>query len=154
MERLLRTLRTQVVLALLRPYTRVRLPWLARRLNVPEPEVEALLVGLILDGKVRGRIDQVNRLLLLRGHAGGGGAGGAGGGGGGGVGAGAHAGPFGGRALGGHGAAAGGGGAGGAQGGKHAAVEAWVTQLGELGKALMRKAAAASDHGGGMGPFG
>ncbi|GKF79013.1 COP9 signalosome complex subunit 2, partial [Tanacetum coccineum] len=32
-------------------------------LNVPEADVEQLLVSLILDNRVQGHIDQVNRLL-------------------------------------------------------------------------------------------
>jgi hypothetical protein len=39
-------------------------------LNVPTEDVEDLLVGLILDGKVKGKIDQVGgRLELDRGCA-------------------------------------------------------------------------------------
>jgi hypothetical protein len=54
-----KTKRTKVLLRLIRPYTRVRLPFLAAQLNAPLGDVESLLVGLILDGKVDGRIDQV-----------------------------------------------------------------------------------------------
>jgi hypothetical protein len=35
-------------------------------LNISSEAVEDLLVGLILDGKVEGQIDQVNQLLLLK----------------------------------------------------------------------------------------
>ena len=49
----------KVLLRLIRPYTRVRLPFLAARLNAPMEEVERLLVSLVLDGRVEGRIDQV-----------------------------------------------------------------------------------------------
>lgn len=34
-----------------------------QELNVPEKDVEQLLVSLILDNRVQGHIDQVNRLL-------------------------------------------------------------------------------------------
>lgn len=34
-----------------------------QELNVPEADVEQLLVSLILDNRVQGHIDQVNRLL-------------------------------------------------------------------------------------------
>jgi len=34
-------------------------------LNVPEDEVERLAVSLILDNRIKGRIDQVNRLIVL-----------------------------------------------------------------------------------------
>lgn len=34
-----------------------------QELNVPEKDVEQLLVSLILDNRIHGHIDQVNRLL-------------------------------------------------------------------------------------------
>lgn len=34
-----------------------------QELNVPEKDVEELLVSLILDNRITGHIDQVNRLL-------------------------------------------------------------------------------------------
>lgn len=34
-----------------------------QELNVPEEDVEQLLVSLILDNRIQGHIDQVNRLL-------------------------------------------------------------------------------------------
>ena len=43
------------------PFGRV---WV-QELNIPEPEVENLLVSLILDNRVHGHIDQVNQLLEL-----------------------------------------------------------------------------------------
>ena len=49
----------KVLLRLIAPYTRVKLPFLAARLNAPLPEVERLLVSLILDGKIQGSLDQV-----------------------------------------------------------------------------------------------
>lgn len=60
-----RTLRTQVVLRNIGPYTRVRLARIARDLNdIPVADVEGLLVSLILEGKVDGRIDQVRGILV------------------------------------------------------------------------------------------
>ncbi len=73
-EDLLRNVRTQVLLRLITPYTRVRIATIAGELGVAEREVEALLVSLILDGKVDGHIDQVNGLLELRGSGAGAGA--------------------------------------------------------------------------------
>eukprot|EP00958_Prasinococcus_capsulatus_P011563 scaffold1146_cov399-Prasinococcus_capsulatus_cf.AAC.52 len=64
-EDLLRNIRTQVLLKLIKPYTRIRIPFIANGLNIPEGDVEALLVGLILDNKISGHIDQVNQLLEL-----------------------------------------------------------------------------------------
>jgi len=62
---LLRNIRTQVLLKILTPYTRIRIPFLAQELNIIAKDVEELLVSLILDSKIRGRIDQVNQLLEL-----------------------------------------------------------------------------------------
>lgn len=41
------------------PYTRIRIPFISQKLNIPEADVEQLLVALILDNKIHGRIDQV-----------------------------------------------------------------------------------------------
>lgn len=49
----------QVLLKIIQPYTRVRIPFIAQKLNIPAPDVEQLLVTLILDGRVAGHIDQV-----------------------------------------------------------------------------------------------
>jgi COP9 signalosome complex subunit 2 len=62
---LLRNIRTQVLLKILTPYTKIRVPFLALELNITAKEVEDLMVSLILDNKIRGRIDQVNQLLEL-----------------------------------------------------------------------------------------
>ncbi len=51
--------RAQVLLRIIQPYTRVRIPFIAAKLNIPEPDVEQLMVSLILDGRVQGHIDQV-----------------------------------------------------------------------------------------------
>lgn len=75
-EDLLRTIRTQVLRRVIRPYTRISLEAIARELNdIPVTDVESLLVGLILDGSLDGTIDQVTGVLLKkeeRGGAGGG----------------------------------------------------------------------------------
>ncbi|TFK77522.1 PCI-domain-containing protein [Pluteus cervinus] len=62
---LLRSLRTSYLIDLIKPYTRLELSFLARQLNVATEEVEELLIGLILEGKVEGRIDQVGMRLEL-----------------------------------------------------------------------------------------
>ncbi|KAG5517264.1 hypothetical protein RHGRI_037877 [Rhododendron griersonianum] len=62
-EDLLKNVRTQVLLKLIKPYTRIRIPFISKELNVPEKDVEELLVSLILDNRIHGHIDQVNRLL-------------------------------------------------------------------------------------------
>lgn len=66
----------------IRPYTRISLKAISKALNgIPIVDVESLLVGLILDGKAKGRIDQVNGVLIKeveRGVQGGGGGSGGG----------------------------------------------------------------------------
>lgn len=81
---LLRSLRTYYLIDLIKPYTRLELSFLAKvgesqaqqrlfvlraafiqQLNVEIHEVEDLLIGLILEGKVDGRIDQVGMKLEL-----------------------------------------------------------------------------------------
>ncbi|CAI7824654.1 unnamed protein product, partial [Closterium sp. NIES-53] len=115
-EDLLKNIRTQVLLRLIKPYTRIRIPFVSKvslacpswalrgpfvipfaksnspflspspcssspspsvasppppsydghqELNIPEKDVEQLLVSLILDNRVHGHIDQVNQLLEL-----------------------------------------------------------------------------------------
>ncbi|KAN0038719.1 hypothetical protein ACTA71_000905 [Dictyostelium dimigraforme] len=64
-EDLLRNIRTQVLLKLLKPYTRIRISFISKELNIPSSDVESLLVSLILDNKIRGSIDQVNQQLEL-----------------------------------------------------------------------------------------
>jgi len=63
---ILRKIRTKVLIELIRPYTRVTVPFIAKQLNISAAEVQELLVFLILDHQVNGRIDQVNQLLILR----------------------------------------------------------------------------------------
>mmetsp|Transcript_80248 Transcript_80248/g.240369 ORF Transcript_80248/g.240369 Transcript_80248/m.240369 type:complete len:145 (-) Transcript_80248:454-888(-) len=64
-EDLLKNIRTQVLLKVITPYTRIRIPFIAQELNISAGEVEQLLVALILDGQVDGHIDQLDQLLLL-----------------------------------------------------------------------------------------
>ena len=64
-EDLLKNIRTQVVMKLIRPYTRVKIPFISQELNIPPKDVEALMVALILDGRVDAKIDQVNQVLHI-----------------------------------------------------------------------------------------
>ncbi|XP_048513810.1 COP9 signalosome complex subunit 2 isoform X1 [Athalia rosae] len=64
-EDLLRNIRTQVLIKLIKPYTRIHIPFISKELNIDASEVESLLVSCILDSTVRGRIDQVNQVLEL-----------------------------------------------------------------------------------------
>ena len=68
---LLRTIRTQVLIKVIGPYERISLKAIARELNgIPTEDVESLLVALILDGRLKGRIDQVDGVLLKNPEAG------------------------------------------------------------------------------------
>jgi len=62
---LLSTTRKTVLCNILRPYTHVHIHYLSTQLNIPKEDVEQLLVSLILDGKLSGKIDQVDGILLL-----------------------------------------------------------------------------------------
>ncbi|XP_031551892.1 COP9 signalosome complex subunit 2-like [Actinia tenebrosa] len=64
-EDLLRNIRTQVLIKLIKPYTRIHIPFISKELNIDRDEVESLLVSCILDNTIHGRIDQVNQLLEL-----------------------------------------------------------------------------------------
>lgn len=64
-EDLLRNIRTQVLIKLIKPYTRIHIPFISQELNIDVVEVENLLVSCILDNTVHGRIDQVHQLLEL-----------------------------------------------------------------------------------------
>ena len=61
-EDLLKNIRTQVVLNIVQPYTRIRIPFISKHLNIPEGDVEQLLVSLILDNRIHGHIDQVSQM--------------------------------------------------------------------------------------------
>ena len=62
-EDLLQKIRTQVLLSLIQPYTKIGIPFIAGYLKIPDKDVEALLVSLILDNRITGSIDQVGQLL-------------------------------------------------------------------------------------------
>lgn len=64
-EDLLRNIRTQVLVKLIRPYTRIAINFISNELNIEPAEVEGLLVSCILDNTIQGRIDQVNQVLEL-----------------------------------------------------------------------------------------
>ncbi|KAM3960909.1 COP9 signalosome complex subunit 2 alien [Aphomia sociella] len=68
-EDLLRNIRTQVLIKLIGPYTRIHIPFISKELNIDEKEVENLLVTCILDNTISGRIDQVNSVLELQSSA-------------------------------------------------------------------------------------
>lgn len=72
-EDLLRTIRTQVLRRLIRPYKRISLAAIATALNdITVKEIESLLVGLILDGSLDGSIDLTQGVLVKQAERGGG----------------------------------------------------------------------------------
>eukprot|EP01105_Mastigella_eilhardi_P007480 TRINITY_DN18915_c0_g1_i1.p1 TRINITY_DN18915_c0_g1~~TRINITY_DN18915_c0_g1_i1.p1 ORF type:complete len:469 (+),score=165.03 TRINITY_DN18915_c0_g1_i1:71-1408(+) len=62
---LLRNVRSHVMLKIIKPYSRLHLPFISKEVGVPDDECERLLVTLILDGKVRGHIDQINKIVII-----------------------------------------------------------------------------------------
>uniref|UniRef100_A0A914CW47 COP9 signalosome complex subunit 2 n=1 Tax=Acrobeloides nanus TaxID=290746 RepID=A0A914CW47_9BILA len=63
-EELLSNIRTQVLLRIIRPYTRIKLDYLAQELKIPKDEVVRLLVEIILNESVALKIDQMNETLV------------------------------------------------------------------------------------------
>ncbi|TYZ64432.1 hypothetical protein PybrP1_008300 [[Pythium] brassicae (nom. inval.)] len=65
-DRLLRTIRSKVLLKIVKPYRKMDTTYIARELNgISLAEVESLLSALVLDQKIEARIDQVNHTLVL-----------------------------------------------------------------------------------------
>ncbi|VDO04886.1 unnamed protein product [Rodentolepis nana] len=64
---LVRNFRTEMLTRLLRPYSRVRLSFVAKSLDIGlgPKEVENLLVECILDGNLKAYIDQAEQVLIL-----------------------------------------------------------------------------------------
>jgi hypothetical protein len=65
LDSILTHVRSQTLRDLIRPYRTVRLRFLADKLMIDEAAVQALLMRLILDEKVHGKIDQINGILDL-----------------------------------------------------------------------------------------
>lgn len=53
-----RNMRTKAVVKLIAPYTRMKLTWIARQLKIPVAEVQDILGFLIVDDRIKGKIDQ------------------------------------------------------------------------------------------------
>lgn len=62
---LLTSMRTKALLALLPSYTRVRLSFLAKEMNMKPEDVDSLVAGLVLDGRLSARIDQVAGVVVM-----------------------------------------------------------------------------------------
>jgi len=56
---------TQVLIKLIKPYTRIQIKFISGELNIESGDVESLLVSCILDNTISGRIDQVSGVLEL-----------------------------------------------------------------------------------------
>ena len=52
----------QVLIKLIKPYTRIKIGFISGELNIDPNDVESLLVSCILDNTIYGRIDQVRYL--------------------------------------------------------------------------------------------
>ena len=67
--RLLTKVRIAKILEMVKPYSRIRTQFLATQLTIDMEEVEDLLVHLILDSTLEGKINQVDHVLNLGLHA-------------------------------------------------------------------------------------
>jgi len=65
MDDVIKNIRSQVLIRLIKPYTRIKLSFASKKLNISHQEVEELLINLILDKKINGYIDQINQILEL-----------------------------------------------------------------------------------------
>ncbi|CAN0230964.1 unnamed protein product [Hapterophycus canaliculatus] len=61
-------IRESVLLHLCKPYKKITMGFMAGELNLKESEVESLLIDLILDDRLSGKIDQIEGYLLLEGN--------------------------------------------------------------------------------------
>jgi len=59
-------LQGKALVNLVSSYDRVKLNWLSRRLGMTLNNVEKLIVKLIIDHELNGRLDQVNMILVLK----------------------------------------------------------------------------------------
>ncbi|KAI6171510.1 COP9 signalosome complex subunit 2 [Aphelenchoides bicaudatus] len=64
LEELLSNVRIQVLLDIIRPYTRIRIDYLTTKLKIKESELNRLLIEIIQDGKINLKIDHVRGHLI------------------------------------------------------------------------------------------
>ncbi|KAJ3426821.1 cop9 signalosome complex subunit [Anaeramoeba flamelloides] len=62
---LFRNIRMKVLVKIIKPYTRIKIDFVAKELNITGKEVEPLLVDLILDEKINAKIDQLTGILEI-----------------------------------------------------------------------------------------
>jgi COP9 signalosome complex subunit 2 len=67
--RLLTKVRIAKILEMVKPYSRINCQFIATQLTIELDEVEDLLVRLILDNEIEGKINQVGHVLQLQAHA-------------------------------------------------------------------------------------
>jgi len=65
MQSMIRDFQARAIVQIVKSYRRIRLEYLGEQLKISASEVEGILVQLILDGDISGRIDQVHGLLDL-----------------------------------------------------------------------------------------
>lgn len=63
---LLKHVRTKVLLMLVKPYKNITLSFISEELGVSLDDAESLIVSCILDELIEGRIDQVNKMLVMK----------------------------------------------------------------------------------------
>ncbi|XP_014246048.1 COP9 signalosome complex subunit 2-like [Cimex lectularius] len=68
LQLLTKNCRSQVLLKIIKPYRRLKIPYISKQLNIEDDEVEKLLVSCILDKTIKGKIDQVNKVLIMEGE--------------------------------------------------------------------------------------
>jgi len=59
-------LRSHVLKSLIRPYRNITLSYVTAELQVTDKEAEALLVELLLDKEIAGKIDQIHKILVVK----------------------------------------------------------------------------------------
>ncbi|KAJ3276790.1 hypothetical protein HDV01_002844 [Terramyces sp. JEL0728] len=61
----LKTIRMQVLIDLVSPYSRIEIKFIAEQLTISPKEVEDILISVILDGKLVAKVDQIAQLVQL-----------------------------------------------------------------------------------------
>eukprot|EP01091_Cochliopodium_minus_P008890 TRINITY_DN208_c0_g1_i1.p1 TRINITY_DN208_c0_g1~~TRINITY_DN208_c0_g1_i1.p1 ORF type:complete len:370 (+),score=127.38 TRINITY_DN208_c0_g1_i1:295-1404(+) len=69
-QEILTKVRIEVIKDKIKPYTSIRLGYLAKSLNITSKEVEGLIVRLILDGEIFAKVDQIKQVMILSGSGG------------------------------------------------------------------------------------
>lgn len=62
---LMKTIQSGVLLDRIKPYANIRIDFIAAQLNMSVEDVQELLVELILNGQIVGKVDQVSNILKL-----------------------------------------------------------------------------------------